>query len=595
MRRLISYATSSLVAIGLLVLASPPVEAKTGELPGRWTEVRSENFIVVGNARPKELRQVATRFEQFRAVLAQEMPRFASASGPPLLVFAPANGRAMGRLTATGRGPAGFFSDSITDRFAAVQADLVGGEDFGVVYHEYFHFLAHQAGLKLPLWLGEGLADFWGGGTRLTKKEAEIARAIDMRLRYLRPANLIPLDVLFSVDHSSEYYREPFKTADFYAQSWGLTHYLMLGEESGERKRHLAEYLKLLAQSKNSLDAAREAFGDLDTLMDELKVYRRQLTYSYFRLPLPPAPTASSLRERPLTTGEAAALVARFSYHARGQGDMKGLLDQAKADAPDLPTTQEALGIYHLREGETAESLAAFERAAAIEGGSALAHYGVAVMRFHQARESGSVTRQELAELEPILVASLQADREFAPAAARLAEVYRRLDGDTPDRPLAAIHRAIELRPDYSNYRLTKARILLEAGRQDEATAIVRQEANAVAGRPPSAMNALCWRGSVWGFADIVLPTCDLAVQEEPDLTAYLDSRAVARVLTGDLEGALADFETALADEAIWDEEPKKARQAWVAELREGRNPFGERGHLALADDPLLDGVGWLR
>ena len=50
-----------------------------------------------------------------------------------------------------------------------------------------------------------------------------------------------------------------------------------------------------------------------------------------------------------------------------------------------------------------------------------------------------------------------------------------------------------------------------------------------------------------------------------------------------------------LADESIGDAERRKTREEWVSYLKAGRSPFAERSYLTLADDPLHDGVGWLR
>ena len=586
-------------AVFLLSTLPTPAFAAPGELPGQWIEVRSEHFVVVSNARPKEVRKVAIHFEQIRQILAQEMPRFARASGPPLLIFAASNEKTMERLLWARRTPAGIFYSSPLDQFIVLRADQVGGEDFGVVYHEYFHFLATEAGLVLPPWLGEGLADYWGSGTRLTRKEAEVARAIDYRLKPLRDGKLMPLDVLFSVDHNSTRYRDRYKALEFYAQSWALTHYIMLGDESGRRKQQLVEYFALLGRKKSSLDAAREAFGDLETLRSELKVYVRQLTYSYFRLPLPAEPAAKTIHQRELPKGEAAALVARYLARGRSKAATEVLLKQAAADAADLAITQEARGIFHMGENQTTESLAAFERAAQADDASALSHYGAAIMRFHQARQNDSMTREVLTDIEAQLVSSLQRDRNFGPAAARLAEVYRRLDGERAHRALVAIRRAIELEPDRTEYRLLEARILRESGQEDPALEIIRQEAAAAEPQSEAStaaqLNSLCWRGTVLGFSDIVQETCEKAMEIEPECSSCLDSLAVAKALNGDLEGALADFKTALAGPDPWDETEKASREAWVAELEAGKNPFAERGYLTLADDPLHDGIGWLR
>lgn len=591
----------AIVLLCLVSISSTPIAAVAADLPGDWIEVRSEHFTVISNARPKDARKVAVHFEQIRQVLGQAMPQFAAASGPPLRVFAPANERSMGKLfpirwSQRGRTrPAGLFSDSVSDQYIVLRADLVGGENFGLVYHEYFHYLASEAGFDLPTWASEGLADFWGGGTRLTKKDAEVARPLAYRLNPLTEGIPIPLEELLAADRSSDYYRNRYKATDFYAQSWALTHFIMLGDETGELKKQLIQYFLLLDQGKPSLEAAREAFGDLEVLERKLRSYTRSLLLSYFRLPLPPEPKPESLKERDLSQGEAAARVVRHLHGGFASDDLEGLVELAMRDVPDLAVTREAQGIFHMRQGETAESAKAFGQAAAAPDASALAHYGRAVMRFHQARQEGDLTPELLGEIESSLVSSLQADSHFAPAASRLAEVYRRLDGGEARRALVAIRRAIALEPDQTDYRLIEARILQEAGQADEARIIVEREADAMASQSAGRQNNLCWQGAIWGFAEMILPSCDLAVEQQPESASYLDSRGVARALAGDAAGALADLEAALAGAESWTEEMASTRKAWIASLKEGKNPFAENGYQALADDPLHEGVGWLR
>src|SRR5687767_5727996 len=51
-----------------------------------WVSVRSNNFFLVGNASEKEIRQVATRLEQFRDVFRQLFPKMNFTSPVPTTV-----------------------------------------------------------------------------------------------------------------------------------------------------------------------------------------------------------------------------------------------------------------------------------------------------------------------------------------------------------------------------------------------------------------------------------------------------------------------------------------------------------------------------
>ncbi len=86
--------------------------------------------------------------------------------------------------------------------------------------------------------------------------------------------------------------------------------------------------------------------------------------------------------------------------------------------------------------------------------------------------------------------------------------------------------------------------------------------------------NRLCWYGALWGYAEDVLDACEKAVNLAPDNYEILDSRGLARALTGDFEGAIEDFE--VFAESTEDERRRVQRREWVEMLRRGENPFTE-------------------
>jgi WD40 repeat protein len=96
--------------------------------------------------------------------------------------------------------------------------------------------------------------------------------------------------------------------------------------------------------------------------------------------------------------------------------------------------------------------------------------------------------------------------------------------------------------------------------------------------------NALCWYGSLWGAAADVLPACEHAVALDPESGQVRDSRGVARALTGDRGGAIADFEMFVAQADDWPD-AKKRRQGWIDALRGGGNPFTPEALNALKDE----------
>ncbi len=145
----------------------------------------------------------------------------------------------------------------------------------------------------------------------------------------------------------------------------------------------------------------------------------------------------------------------------------------------------------------------------------------------------------------------------------------------------------------------TLAEIYALAGETERAESAYRQALQEIQeSDDASALNSLCWQGSVNGFAAIVLPACERAVElaessgDTYSVTAYRDSRGLARAMTGNVEGAIEDFQffiDAMATTDDFDPETEarytREREDIIAALREGRDPFTEELLRALREE----------
>lgn len=96
-------------------------------------------------------------------------------------------------------------------------------EPFEPVYHEYVHHLTRHLIAQLPLWMVEGLAEFYGN-VRIGSKDAYLGTPSTSNLATLHQQQALAVSALFKIDMSSPYYHEQDKTSIFYAESWALTH-----------------------------------------------------------------------------------------------------------------------------------------------------------------------------------------------------------------------------------------------------------------------------------------------------------------------------------------------------------------------------------
>lgn len=570
--------------LSVLIAASP---LRAG-LPGTWKEVRSAHFLVVGNEAEGKLRRIAAHFEQVRTLFERVIPRPAEEGGPPLLVLVARDAQTLQTLvpaTVAANGNAnnvgGVFYWRPTMELVVVRSDSDLESSLQIVNHEYFHHLVRRAGLRLPLWINEGLADFWSTA-KFKDESTEVGRVLSHRLSSLREARRIPFETLMRVDGLSPEYRRPGLKSLLYGEAWAIVHYSMLGDESGERTKQLSRYLTAVTQGEESLAAARAAFGDLETLERRVDGYARRKLFKFATSAAVAPPPEASLATRPLAEAEAAATIALAQLHVDRPSTAEPQLRQALAGAADLPATRTAAGLAALLRGQLDEAAREFELAATIPGAGPMAAYGAAIAAI--VREGAAV---DLATVEQRLLQALAADARFVPAFSRLADVYLRRPGDER-RALAMIRKAQALVPENEVFELREAQILGRLGDAAGSRSLLDEIVESgLESENWGYQNNLCWSGALLGFATEVLKICDLAVRGSDGASSVRDSRGVARALAGDLAGAAADFRDVVRAKERQDQEEFLARRrAWLAALEGGTNPMTPEELQSLLDSP---------
>lgn len=278
-----------------------------------WVEVRSAHFRVVSDAGEDDARGVASELEKIRSIYQSVLGPEAD-PGDPVLVFASADAKGFEALLPAkwrdegGRRWAGLFVEAPSGYALFLRLDLRGDVRFRTVYHEYFHYLTRENIGPLPPWLNEGLADYWAT-IDVRDQEVLVGRPDYDYLRLLKRSAPIGLETLFAAGDDSAYYRREETMTLFYAQSWALTHFLQSDER---RRRELTTYVSRLGGGGDPLHAAREVFGDLDALGEELLSYVRSRRFRGARLAAPLV-EEESLHVRPL---EAAEVEAARSFYS---------------------------------------------------------------------------------------------------------------------------------------------------------------------------------------------------------------------------------------------------------------------------------------
>ncbi len=436
-----------------------------------WIEVQSPHFKVISNAGENEARKIADQFEQFREVFHSSFPKLRVDLGKPLIIFAvknedtlklllPAYWEVKGRMH-----PAGLFAPGEARHYVAVRTNIETDNPYQVVYHEYTHAIMNLNFQGLPIWLGEGLAEYFGNST-IHEKEVEIGKIAPYHIEVLQTTRLIPIDVLMQADATSPYYNEQNRASVFYAESWAIVHYLLM-DPTARKRQLLSTFLAAWDASGNQVEAATKTFGDLKKFSSAMEGYARQQSFYVGHVPTTIRGNSKSYSSRPLSLGEVSAEQALFFLQTQRPKEARAATDDALQADPKIALAHEANGLiaYQDRDFSTAEK--EFARSIELSPTSYVSYFFEA-----QARLRGGRTEfEELPELTDALEKAIALNPQFAPAYATLANFYAMHTG-TRDKALAMSRKAIELEPGNLTYATSYGFVLLNLGKTADAKAL---------------------------------------------------------------------------------------------------------------------------
>jgi hypothetical protein len=455
----------------LVCVVFSPLLAPARDKPENWVEVRSPHFSVVSDSNEEQARRVADQFERMRSVFHTLFPEIPIDTLGSITVLAvkdkkdfrelePAAYLAKGQLKL-----GGLFLRRADKNYVLLRLNAAGEHPYAVVYHEYTHLLMSRAEW-IPLWLNEGLAEFYQN-TDIREKEVALGQPSPENLILLSQNRLLPLATLFTIDHTSPYYHEENKGSIFYAESWALTYYLEL-RDSREKTNQLLDYAQLLSQHVDAVTAATRAFGDLKELQSALEAYVRQGSFQYFRVPGATDVDDSAFQFHVLSNVQADAVRADFLAYNQRTADARALLDRILQEDPNNVLAHETMGFLEFQEHHIDEARNSYAQAVKLDSQSYLAHYYFAAISMN-----GPLDEAGEAQVEGSLRASIKLNPSFAPSYDRLAAFLAMHHRNLDEARMMALT-AVELEPTNLTYRMQTANVLLQMERGKDAVTVIR-------------------------------------------------------------------------------------------------------------------------
>lgn len=362
--------------------------AMAQERSGNWVEVHSPHFTVLTDASAKQGRRVAIQFEHMRGLFQDIYPQVDSDQESAVIVLAikaqnvfrtlqPGIYLSKGTLELRGW----FLRDS-GKSYILMRLDGKGGDPFPVAFHEYTHLLLDQATHSVPLWLDEGLAEFYAN-TKVHNQNILLGEPNQHYLALLRKEKWLPLTTLFAIDENSPDYIDKKTGSVFYAESWAITHYLTL-KDYEERTSRLELYTKLVREKVDPVTAGSRAFGDLKKMEKLLRSYVEQQSFDHLEKRNLVKVDDSEFEVESIEAIEAEAVQADFLACSGRFEEARALVDHILKQDPDNVPAKSTAAL--LESAEAAKRERELRKAIQLDPASATAYNQLAEFLWSRGR-----------------------------------------------------------------------------------------------------------------------------------------------------------------------------------------------------------------
>jgi Tfp pilus assembly protein PilF len=408
-----------LLTDSLLGAVPPPPENE------RWLTVNAGDFVVYSSGSPGQTSKIAAELVRLQNAVAKaaglsvrpprpiEVYIFRDEEG-----FAPIRDALFLRRSA---GVSGAVLQSSRGCLVLLQADAAPAAN-RVVFHEVTHQLLRNAAPSLPLWVHEGVAEYFST-FRGKERDVNVGIPVTTHLELLRSGKRMTPAQLAAVDATSGELNESRREGLFYAESWLRAH------SAFDRGTPLP-----------ALDTAEPAAGYAPK--------PRSYATEEIAIDAMPMPRADVLR----------VLGQLLTNSEETLGDAESRFSEAIALDPKNALAVAGLAEVHELRGQTAAATLAFEKAIALGApASAIARYGTFLLE-----------RKDVVKARQIFERAAQLDPALPAAQAGLGEVYLRSEGD-PSPGIAPLEKALALAPGLERAALALAELYGRSGRRADA------------------------------------------------------------------------------------------------------------------------------
>jgi hypothetical protein len=473
----------AIIALSVALVTGP-------EAASKWLRVKAPHVVVLGDGNPRTLKQVALRFEQVRDAVARQFPKVRQKPGAPVQVIVFGSERAYQPFRPVANGKRvevdGAFVTGPGATYVSLRSDA-GDSAYPTVFHGYTHLLVLNTFGGAPVWLDEGLAEYYGSFAMTGDHEASIGKPLEPHLQQLR-GRLLSLAELVAVERDSTLYNESDRRTIFFAESWALAHYLLTGNPA--RRPQVTVFLEKYASGVTGSRAIQDAFGvDEAALERELRGYVQRQAYQPQVVTFTDTLNADrDFTTEPVAEADAEATLADLLLHMNRLEEAGVRAQRATGLVQDHPRGLAVLGRVKNRQGADALARTLLEESTKSEPNDPLPFYyrAFALLRPEGVKAKLTIDQEAARTAATLLEKAVSIQPDLADAQSLLA--YARLVAGNAAGAVAPATAAYELsaRDEYAlllaeaqigTGQFDSARPLLDAVAERGATSEVRKSA----------------------------------------------------------------------------------------------------------------------
>jgi len=236
----------------------------------QWLKLKSSHFELYTTAGEKKGREAILYFEQVQDFFSRARSsnaKLISDASIRIVAFRSENEFKPYRINESATA---YYLNGY-DRDYIVMGNITQKNYPGAV-HEFTHLLLKHAGIEVPIWFNEGLAELYSTLKPLGNK-VTIGQVIPGRYYFLQENNWLTLEAITTVDRNSPLYNERDRAGMFYCESWALVHMLNL---SAPYRPNFNKFLMALASGLPAAAAFSQVYEKtLDEVQKDLQDYMK--------------------------------------------------------------------------------------------------------------------------------------------------------------------------------------------------------------------------------------------------------------------------------------------------------------------------------